>query len=1777
MEIFTKILTTSGLIKVHLPPIDLPSHKVRVYSFKDQSSEILKKVQGALYQESKKGRIFRGDLGKIDQDILTKPYLLKNTNSLTLISEEVVVALKQRTCTVFELLQTELQGGDLNNKEVNDFVCEGIQQYKKYSNLSQRFKNIDPLKCFTGRTEELSLLKRFFFKDTLESSSLSQKIIITGLRGCGKSTLALQYANTYTDQYNIIYWVDAKEKEIIEEHLDGLAKEWGILGSDKRERLKQLHLKLKNYPFNVLFIMDGIEQEDIFKAAMQYFPESDHISFLVTTALPYLQNYPSLQIKAFSLEESLLYLQQILNFSSTQIEKEKTVLQELANELENIPLALDLAAQAISNDHPNNSIATLLENLKQIKTQLYSQKNLKSSLKNYDALRILLWKQSINHLGKKYPQTFTQTLLEWISVLRGEVITEDLLQKLFCRSNSENDISKFQNSWNYLTEYSLLTKDASSSTTSNYYKVDSLLKNYIYDELSIQRQKELCFFIKDELVEQLSNLASHEKYDKEKIAIYRNHYAELLEIGSFELLLNYTEKTQTYYRLGVFFYMEKLYFKALPCFIKALEFEALAEKKTSIDVRQILNYLGNTYRLLKNYDDALQCYKKALEMAQELKLTTEVMKFYGLLGMMYNALKNHDESLKNYGEALKAAKELKNSLEEGKIYNSLGDIHFSLDHHSKAIELYKKCLEVTQENEKFLGVLSVFYQLGNSYSLLKEYNQAIEYHEKILLAAQSRKDVTEEEKAYISLGDDYHHLGNDHLAIDYYNKGLKTALGRKDFIKKGIIYRKLGNAYYSLRDYNQSVNYYEKELAIVIQLEDRVGEEKAYISLGNAYDSLGAYEEALKCYQKHIAIASESNNNIEKMQTYNNLGKIYNSLRNRLEALDCYKQALQIAQNLKDNKEECRIFGNLGNIYRSLGNYQSALESHQTALEIVHKFNDNKEEIRAYNNLGNTYYYLGEYSKAIECYKKALKLAQKLNSCKEEGRIYGNLGNVYRSLGDGLKAIDYHEKALKIAQELKDDLAEERAYENLGRTYNFLQEHSKAAECYEKALEITQKLNDRRGEGTAHGNLGVVYHSLGDIHKAIEHYNKRLTIALGFKDRVEEGKAYCNLGNAYTDLGEARKAIDYHEKDLKIALELQDKIGEGRAYCNLGNAYDFLGESYKAIKYQQKDLEIALELKNCIGEGRAYSNLGTAYASLGQCLKAIDYYKKALEITLNLNDHIGEGRIYGNLGNAYESLGKYSEAIDYHEKALECALKFKDSVAEGKAYGNLGNIYGSLSKHSKAIEYYKKSLIIAQKLNNLLDEGIAYGNLGNIYGSLGTYDLAEEYLRKGIKIGAILQKNIKEFQWQITAFEEQSKQYLSLELLLLMQNKDKEALEISDARRSRALISLISQKKPLEKNEDLPLEPLNVQQIQELAKKLHTIFIVYSLVDINQLIQVWIISPTYSSPVAVTLSAVKDEFQNLDEIFKSFPYEVHTKRPLKGEKQPHQLFKEKLADWYQLFIAPLTNYLPSLNSEETLTIIPDGFLTHLPFGAFYNEKEDQYLIEKYPISIVPSIRVLSLLEKRPYPSSNSALLVGKNRKVNLSYTEEDEVYNAIAPLLKIPQEDVLIQGKATVRNILEKAPDAKWIHIACHGVAHQKPLNDPYSVFEGAFKLADDEEYPMGELHAKDVALLNLKTDLVFMSASQMGRGNLKQEGSIGPIWSFLGAGARSIIASYWALPEGEMTIKMVKTFYEHYLGEGAPKLNKARALQKAVLMAMQAERNNPRQWGAFFLSGLPN
>jgi CHAT domain-containing protein/Tfp pilus assembly protein PilF len=141
------------------------------------------------------------------------------------------------------------------------------------------------------------------------------------------------------------------------------------------------------------------------------------------------------------------------------------------------------------------------------------------------------------------------------------------------------------------------------------------------------------------------------------------------------------------------------------------------------------------------------------------------------------------------------------------------------------------------------------------------------------------------------------------------------------------------------------------------------------------------------------------------------------------------------------------------------------------------------------------------------------------------------------------------------------------------------------------------------------------------------------------------------------------------------------------------------------------------------------------------------------------------------------------------------------------------------------------------------------------------------------------------------------------------------------------------------------------------------------------------------------------------------------------------------------------------------------------------------------------------------------------------------------------------------------------------------PLLRSGIVLAGANALARGSLPPHGDdgiLTALEIAELSLQnTDLVVLSACETGVGEISQgEGVFGLRRAFQLAGARTVMMSLWAIPDGE-TVAMIGEVYRR-LQAG---VEKGRALREAALTQLRTGRQargvaHPFFWGAFVTFG---
>lgn len=169
----------------------------------------------------------------------------------------------------------------------------------------------------------------------------------------------------------------------------------------------------------------------------------------------------------------------------------------------------------------------------------------------------------------------------------------------------------------------------------------------------------------------------------------------------------------------------------------------------------------------------------------------------------------------------------------------------------------------------------------------------------------------------------------------------------------------------------------------------------------------------------------------------------------------------------------------------------------------------------------------------------------------------------------------------------------------------------------------------------------------------------------------------------------------------------------------------------------------------------------------------------------------------------------------------------------------------------------------------------------------------------------------------------------------------------------------------------------------------------------------------------------------------------------------------------------------------------------------------------------------------------------------------------IGQILKVTP---LTGKKATKDMVLKELSSVALVHIAAHG--HMETGEIALSPNPRRLSRAPLEEDYL--LTMADVMRVKLRARLVVLSCCHSGRGHIKAEGVVGIARAFMGAGARSVLVSLWAIDD-EATLEFMRSFYHHLVkGRSACK-----SLNQAVKSLRESDKySDVKYWAPFVLIG---
>ena len=266
---------------------------------------------------------------------------------------------------------------------------------------------------------------------------------------------------------------------------------------------------------------------------------------------------------------------------------------------------------------------------------------------------------------------------------------------------------------------------------------------------------------------------------------------------------------------------------------------------------------------------------------------------------------------------------------------------------------------------------------------------------------------------------------------------------------------------------------------------------------------------------------------------------------------------------------------------------------------------------------------------------------------------------------------------------------------------------------------------------------------------------------------------------------------------------------------------------------------------------------------------------------------------------------------------------------------------------------------------------------------------------------------------------------------------------------------------------------------------------------------------------------------------------------------------------YELTISPIIDLIHG----DELIVVPDGPLWLAPYAAFM-DPNSRYLSESFRIRFIPSLLSLKIILDCPadYHAKNGALLVGDPWVEEVKLKQLPCARREVELIAEILHTTPLTGKEATKAEVLKQLSNVALVHIAAHGRMETGEIALSPNPTRASEKPSDEDFL----LTMSDVLNVRMRARLVVLSCCHSGRGEIKAEGVVGIARAFLGAGARSVLVSLWAIDD-EATLEFMKYFYQHLVeGESASK-----SLNQAMKFMRELDKfSDLKYWAPFVLIG---
>lgn len=576
-------------------------------------------------------------------------------------------------------------------------------------------------------------------------------------------------------------------------------------------------------------------------------------------------------------------------------------------------------------------------------------------------------------------------------------------------------------------------------------------------------------------------------------------------------------------------------------------------KPDSQDTATLTSNLASLYQDLVRYPEAEPRYRQALQIFERQlgENHPNVGVVLDKLSRLYREMGQLKDSEAHYQRALqiREARQAEEPLPLALTLNDLALLYREMARYTEAEHLFRRSIQIHEANPGKDNV-SLATSLDNLAELHQELGRYQDAEAGFRRALQIRQESQGPDHPSIAQSLNYLGLLDQELG-DYKRAGerLHRALQiREDTLGKDHldVAQSLNNLAYldqALGQFQEAEEFYHRSLQI---REAKLGKDHPLVaqSLNNLawlYWNLGRYHEAEPLYNRSQKIRETKlgNDHPAVAQSLNNRTLLFIQTGRLAEARPLCLRALQIRQDRlgKDHPDVAQSLINRALLEKYLGQYTEAEQHNQSAIQIARTRlgKDHHSVARGLENLAEVYWYMGRFQEAETLYLDALQVFEKLGPEHPlVANCLDNLAQIYQDMGKDKEAELHSRRALQVREK---KLGRDHPYlilnlDKVAQMCTRTGRYQEAETLYRRALQICDaRLNqDHHFVGQILHDLAVLYQTQGRYQDAEPLCRRSLQIR-----RTTLGREHPDVAQSLSTLAALAEATRQTDQAVQLA------------------------------------------------------------------------------------------------------------------------------------------------------------------------------------------------------------------------------------------------------------------------------------------------------------------------------------------------------------------------------------------------------------------------------------------------------------------------------------------------------------------------------------------------------------------------------------------------------------------------------------------------------------------